>query len=128
MKKNSKVINYLQSRGRSLFCALRGVKLLFREPHTIIHLIIASAAIFLAAIFKISSTEWLFLVLSIMLVLTLEAINTALEYTVDLITSEYNDLARNAKDAAAGAVLISALGALIVGFIIFIPKLYAVIM
>jgi Diacylglycerol kinase len=63
------------------------------------------------------------LTLTIFLVLTAETVNTALEKTVDLVTSEYHPLARTAKNTAAGAVLLTALNAVIMGFIIFYPHL-----
>ena len=51
--------------------------------------------------------------------------NTAIEYIVDLVSPQYNDLAGKAKDVAAAAVLLTAFGAIIVGFLIFLPKIVA---
>ena len=72
-------------------------------------------------IFKITGTEWLFVVLVGSLVLVTEMINTALEYVVDLVTAEYRILAEHIKNISAGAVLVSSLLAVVVGLIIFIP-------
>lgn len=71
---------------------------------------------------NINTTEWLFIVLMITMVLVAEGLNTAIEYTVDLASPNQHPLAGKAKDVAAGAVLICAIGAIIVGLIIFLPK------
>jgi diacylglycerol kinase len=76
---------------------------------------------------KISSIEWLILVITICLVLYAELMNTALENTVDLITEEFNEKAKLAKDISSGAVLICAIMSVIVGIIIFLPKLLVMI-
>lgn len=83
----------------------------------------ALLAIALGFAFSISLTEWIAIVLCIVLVLGAECLNTALESVVDLASSDQHVLARRAKDCAAGAVLICALGSLIIAFIIFLPKL-----
>jgi diacylglycerol kinase len=69
--------------------------------------------------------EWVALVICIVLVLALEAVNTALEYLTDLVSPEYHPLAGKAKDVAAAAVLIAAIGAVWVGILIFMPYLSA---
>lgn len=74
-------------------------------------------------LFKISATEWIFIVLCSMLVLMLEMVNTALEYLCDTITTEYNPIIKVVKDVTAGAVLISAVGSVVTGAIIFLPKI-----
>jgi diacylglycerol kinase (ATP) len=58
--------------------------------------------------------------------MSLEMVNTALEAVVDLVTEEYRPLAKKAKDTAAGAVLISAIMAAVIGLIIFLPKIFAI--
>lgn len=72
---------------------------------------------------KVSIIEWGLLLLTISLVLTLEMINTAIERTVDLVTKDYHELAKNAKDVAAGAVLIASMFSIILGLLIFLPKI-----
>jgi diacylglycerol kinase (ATP) len=67
------------------------------------------------------------LVLAVALVLSLEALNTALEAVVDLVSPQMHPLAKQAKDTAAGAVLIGAIGAAIGGCIIFVPKLWMLV-
>ena len=71
-----------------------------------------------------SKVEWLILVLTIFLVFSMEAMNSALEKLADRVSPEYSPLIRDAKDLAAGAVLLVAIGAVIVGLIIFIPYLF----
>lgn len=71
---------------------------------------------------ELSQVEWLVLIILISLMLALEMINTAMERIVDLITEEYHPLAKQAKDVAAGAVLIMAIASIIIGCIIFLPK------
>lgn len=80
-------------------------------------------AIYLGFILNISNTEWLFLVFAIGLVIIAEAFNTAFEIDIDLTSPQYHPYARDTKDVAAGAVLISAFVAVIVGLVIFLPKI-----
>lgn len=61
------------------------------------------------------------------LVISLELINTAIERVVDLVTSEYHPLAKEAKDIAAGAVFVAAILSIVIGGIIFIPKIWSAI-
>ena len=74
-------------------------------------------------ILKVSIIEWGILVLVISMVLALEMINTAIERCVDLVTKEYKELAKNAKDIAAGAVLVMSMFSVVIGIIIFLPKI-----
>lgn len=78
-------------------------------------------------IFKISLVEWLVIVLVIGMVICLELVNTSIERTVDLVTKEYKELAKVAKDVAAGAVLIMSMFSVVVGIIIFLPKIIALL-
>jgi diacylglycerol kinase len=74
---------------------------------------------------RVSRIEWAIITLLIALVLTLEAVNSAIEATVDLVTSEYHPLAKIAKDVAAGAVWLMAITSVVIGAIIFLPPLLA---
>lgn len=113
----------IQDRIKSIGYALKGIRLFFRrEPNAIIHLIISILVIAAGFFFSVNITEWCFLILAITLVLSAEGMNTAIEYLTDLVSPEYHELAGKTKDVAAGAVLISAIGAAIVGIIIFLPK------
>jgi diacylglycerol kinase (ATP) len=84
-----------------------------------IHSVVAVIVILLSWHLKINYNEFLFIIFSIFLVLVAELVNTAIESTVDLFTSEYHPLAKIAKNIAAGAVLLTAVNALIVGCVIF---------
>ena len=88
-----------------------------------IHFVLAILIFAAAAWLKIAKVEWLILILTITMVLGAEIMNSAVEYLVDLSTLEYHHLAKAAKDAAAGAVLVTAIAAVIVGLIILGPRL-----
>ncbi len=106
--------------------AFAGIGHLLRTQRNFqIHLLIGAIAIALGAVFRIDRWEWIALSVTITLVLAAEGVNTAVEAVVDLVTREYQPLARTAKDVAAGTVLICALGAIVVGVLIFGPRLWA---
>ncbi len=115
---------HLRRRIDSFRYAFQGLADLFRsQPNARIHLV-ATVVVALAGVWlHISRLEWLALVICIALVIALEAMNTALEYLTDLVSPEFHPLAGKAKDAAAAAVLIGAFGAVIVGLIIFMPRI-----
>ncbi len=89
-----------------------------------IHCLIGACALGLGVGLGLQRWEWLVLVITITLVLAAEAFNTAIEAVVDIATSTYHPLARIAKDVSAGAVLLCAIMAIIVGCLIFIPHLW----
>lgn len=93
------------------------------QPNARFHLAASVAVVLSGFWLEISRLEWAALVLCIALVLALEAVNTALEYLTDLVSPEYHQLAGKAKDAAAGAVLLAAVGAAVVGGVVFLPRL-----
>lgn len=93
------------------------------EKNLRIHYIIALFVLGLSLFFDFSRGEFLLLLFAISLVVVAEMINTALERVVDLITRDYHPLARLVKDVAAGAVLISAVNAIIVGYLLFFDRL-----
>ena len=108
----------------SLKCALVGVKEIFTSQRNIkIQVVIGILAIIMGFVLKISSGEWLAIAIVIGFVIAMESTNTAIEFTVDLITEERNEKARIAKDASAAGVLIASFTAAIVGIIIFLPKI-----
>ncbi len=78
-------------------------------------------------ILKISILEWTILVLTMAMVLSLELVNTAIERSVDLVTKDYRELAKVAKDASAGAVLVMSMFSVIIGILIFLPKILILI-
>ncbi|ATH63694.1 diacylglycerol kinase [Staphylococcus pasteuri] len=95
--------------------------LLIKDQKFSLHIYASIIAIVFGFIFHINRLEWLFILLAISLVLAFEAINTAVEYVVDLVTSEYHDYAKYAKDIAAFSVMIVSILALLIGLIVFIP-------
>ena len=80
-------------------------------------------AVILGWAVKLNFAEWLDLVIVISLVLILELINTSLEAIVDLVSPEIRDTAKVAKDVAAGTVLIASLASVIIGVLLFLPKI-----
>ena len=73
---------------------------------------------------KISGVEWCICIILFGLVISLEYVNTAIENTVDLVTTKYDERAKIAKDTAAAAVFFASITALVAGLIIFIPKIF----
>ncbi len=122
------MLNYIQERLRSFGYAFAGLAEVVRsQPNAKIHIIGLIASILLGAICGLSTIEWAIVVLCCGTVLAAEAMNTALENVVDLVSPDYHLLAGKAKDAAAAAVLITAMMAVIIGVIIFLPKIKAIL-
>ena len=104
--------------------ALTGIITAFKEERNMRkHLVLLAGLIF-----RVSATEWLFLLMAVFLVIALEIVNSAIENVVDLASNyHFSMLAKNAKDMAAGAVLVVSCYALITGMIVFIPKIWHLI-
>jgi len=116
------------ARAKSFTHAFRGIDIVIRTTHNLwIQVFFAFVAICLGFILKISSIEWAIIVLTIGFVLFAETINTAFEVDIDLTSPVYHPYARDTKDIAAGAVLISAIFSLVVACIIFLPKIIALL-
>ncbi|CAN5744633.1 diacylglycerol kinase family protein [soil metagenome] len=92
-----------------------------------IHFVLLTCVIVTGLLLKVSNIEWLVIILCSILVLTLEMINTALEYVCNLVTNNYNPAVKIIKDVAAGAVLVSAIGSVVIALIIFLPKIVALL-
>ena len=104
--------------------AFNGLKILIKEEHNSrIHLFVAIVVVIVSFIFQISSSEWILILFSISFVLVTEIINSAIENISDFISPEKHNSIKKIKDLAAAAVLISSITALIVGLIIFLPKI-----
>lgn len=88
-----------------------------------IHLAAAFLVFVLAWMLRLGRVELAILLLAVSLVFTAEIFNTAVEKTIDLVVNDYHPLARIAKDIAAGAVLVAALNAVVVGVLVFLPHL-----
>lgn len=114
----------IRARGQSFKYAFDGVFSLFRSEHNMwIHFLATIIVIALAIILKVSFNEFALLSLSIGFVWTAEIFNTAIEKIMDFITTEKNPAIKLIKDISAAAVLIAAITALIVGCLIFLPKI-----
>jgi diacylglycerol kinase len=114
-----------KERGNSFSYAWQGIKGLLRTEHNSwIHLGLTLLVIILAIYYRISRSEIIFLIIVTAIVWAAELFNTALEKSMDFISRENHPQIKLIKDLAAAAVLISALAALAVGAIIFVPKIF----
>lgn len=111
---------------RSFWFAFRGFYTAFRqEPNFRIHAVAALAVIIAGIVFRLRLIEWVVLVFTIIFVLILELINTAVESIVDLVSPDIQEKARIAKDVSAAAVFLAALFSVVVGITLFLPKILA---
>lgn len=114
-----------RSRFRSFKFAFRGLRsLLIFEHNSRIHLSAAIIVVVLGFILRISIAEWALLTLTIGLVFVSELINSSLEEISDVVKPGWNEKIMRAKDYAAAAVLITAVISVIIGGIIFIPRIF----
>ena len=112
-----------QKRVNSFKYAINGIRLLFQtQVNGKFHIFFGTFVIGAGFFFKISLTEWCIVILAISMVIATEAVNTAIENLTDLVSPDYHKLAGQAKDVAAGGVLVCGIGTGIIGFIIFLPK------
>ncbi len=119
-------LDYWKRLINSFKVAFRGIWFVVRTQRNFhIHLIAAITVVIFGFWLKINSQEWLAVIITIFVVISAEAFNTAIEKLVDMVSPEYNKLAGLVKDIAAGAVLLTAIMAVIVGCVIFLPKLIA---
>ena len=102
--------------------ALRGIGFLFGALNVWVLAAATLLTIGAGLYFSISALEWCAVILAIALVWTAEGLNTALEQLTDLVSPQFHPLAGRAKDIAAGAVLLAALGAFCVGLVVFLPR------
>jgi len=117
-------VRYLTGRLRSIGFALNGVCYLFRsQANARIHALATVLVVFTGFYFSISRTEWCLLALAMGAVWSAEALNTAVETVVNLVSPEHHALAGQAKDVAAAGVLLASVGAAVVGLLIFVPHL-----
>lgn len=112
------------ARLKSTTNAWRGLGIFLRTTHNSwVHIFFSVLAIYLGFALKINNTEWVMIIFVIGLVIITEALNTAFEIDIDLTSPNFHPYARDTKDVAAGAVLISVVVAGIIGLIIFLPKI-----
>jgi diacylglycerol kinase len=116
----------LLKRAESLTHAWRGLVIFFKGTHNAwIHVTSLVVVVVLGFYFHVSNIEWMILALTCGFVLSAEAFNTAIEIDMDLTSPSYHPYARDTKDVAAGAVLLSALASVVVGLLIFGPRILA---
>lgn len=104
--------------------AINGIIKVFKDESSFRYqFIVFIIAILLSVFFNISPFQWILIIISAMIVFVLEIMNTAIENIIDLISPEYNIKAGMIKDISAGAVLVATIGSVIIGMIIFVPKI-----
>jgi diacylglycerol kinase len=114
----------IQKRIKSFGYAINGIRLLFSsQANARIHLFVALLVVIAGLTCGVSPAEWLAIFISVSMVIAMEAMNTALEWLTDLVSPDYHPLAGKVKDVAAAAVLITVIGAVVAGLIIFVPKI-----
>lgn len=102
----------------------RGIALASRQRNFRVELAAACLVVLAAGWFRVSAVDWALLVLCIFWVLGMEAMNTALERLADRVSRERDPMLGQAKDLAAGGVLLAALGAAVIGLIVFLPYVW----
>ncbi len=121
MNNNDDVFSF-NGRIRSVKHAIDGVIEILKGQHNAwLHFIATICVVVAALFFQVTKIEWCILVLAIVSVWVAEALNTAFEFLCDVASPEFHPLVKKSKDVAAGAVLLSAIGAVIIGLIVFIP-------
>ena len=121
-------IRYIHKRYHSFRYAIKGIGAAFRSEQNMQLHVLATVLVVLAGIyFELNQTEWGLLVLAIGLVWAMEIMNTAVETVVNLVSPQQHPLAGKAKDLAAGAVLVAAITAAIIGLLVLGPKVWALV-
>ena len=107
---------------RSVSCALHGIRIMVQsQQNAWIHAAATLLVTIAGLVLRLSLAEWCWIVLAIVAVWTAEALNTAFEFLTDVASPSFHPIAGNAKDVAAGAVLISALGSVVIGVLVLGP-------
>jgi|ERR1044072_3130587 diacylglycerol kinase (ATP) len=110
---------------RSIRCAIVGIRVMIAsQQNAWIHAAATVVVVAVSFLFGLTRAEWCWIVLAIISVWTAEALNTAFEFLTDVASPEFHPVAAKAKDVAAGAVLITAIGSVLIGILILGP--YAV--
>ena len=114
----------IRGRVQSFRYAWYGLALMLRSQHNAwLHAFASLCIVGAGLLFGLTDGEWCWIILAIMAVWTAEALNTALEFLADASTPEFHPLVKCAKDVAAGGVLISALGSVVIGLLVLGPHL-----
>ncbi|MEI8060323.1 MAG: diacylglycerol kinase family protein [Ferruginibacter sp.] len=116
----------ISDRVKSFGYAFEGIVIFFRTQHNAwIHLLATVFVIITGFFLKINASEWCWITSAIIIVIITEMLNTAIEFMCDTFTLDNHPQIKKIKDIAAGAVLIAALGALVIGCLILIPNIIA---
>lgn len=114
----------ISKRLRSFRYAVEGIATLLRDEHNArIHVAVMTAVVIAGFLFGISCAEWCAVVICFGLVLMAEAMNSSVEAIADLVMPDPHPLVRKAKDVAAAGVLMAAIASVVVGFVVFAPRL-----
>jgi diacylglycerol kinase (ATP) len=117
--------SFFSGRLKSVYYAFNGaIKLITTEHSIMVQFSIAIVMVIAGFYFHITKTEWLFQMLSIGLVMSVEGLNTAVEKVADFIHPDYHERIGFIKDISAGAVVFAALTAIFIGLIIYVPKFF----
>ena len=109
---------------RSFKYSFEGLRYAYiNEQSLLIHVTVGLLIVILGICLQISQMQWLFVLMCIGIIMATELINTSIEATIDLISPEYNQLAKIAKDTASAAVFVFSMVAAVGGLIIFVPKI-----
>jgi diacylglycerol kinase len=113
---------------RSVRCALTGIWVMLSSQHNArIHAAATVIVIMVGLYFGLTRSEWCWIVIAIVSVWTAEALNTAFEFLTDVASPQFHPIAAKAKDVAAGAVLITALGSMTIGLLVLGPYVLRVL-
>lgn len=125
LKENKYSIEKNKKFYRSLICAFSGLKTAFCEERNLrFQCVLGLLAVFAGFLFKLEWFEWLWILLAIFLVLTMELLNTVVENLVDMVTEKtYHPIGKKVKDIGAAVVFLNACFAVLIAAIIFLPKI-----
>lgn len=115
----------IHARLKSIRHALCGILLMTKYEHNArIHIVVAIITLATSWYLEITRTEWVLIIFTISAVIATELLNSAIESISDLVSSDYHPLIKIAKDYSAGAVLIFSISAVIIGSLIFLPRIF----
>lgn len=128
MNNKSKEKFSLSKRLKSFSYAFNGLRTVIKEEHNSrIHIIVSLIVIVCGFIFQISIIEWMLLCFVIGFVISIEILNSAIENLADFVSPEYHNLIKKVKDIAAASVLVSTISSVVIGILIFLPKIILLI-
>lgn len=128
VKSKERYKNTDQSITKSFKHAFEGLRYsFFAESNMLIHFLMIVIVLLASAVLQLNTIEWILVILISFIVIAAELINTSIEVLIDMLEPEYNPLAKIAKDCSAAAVMVLSFAAVIIGVIIFLPKILEMI-